>query len=52
MDIYDDADWTEMDIADLKAAIQSGPLNSRRLHNSSAAPTALTMSRGNAQSWD
>jgi hypothetical protein len=24
MDIYDGADWTEMDIADLKAAIESG----------------------------
>ena len=24
MDIYDEADWTEMDIEDLKAAIESG----------------------------
>jgi hypothetical protein len=24
MDTYDDADWTEMDIEDLKAAIESG----------------------------
>ncbi len=24
MDIYDDADWTEMDIEDLKAAIEFG----------------------------
>jgi hypothetical protein len=24
MDIYDDTDWTEMDIEDLKAAIDSG----------------------------
>jgi hypothetical protein len=24
MDIYDGADWTEMDIDDLKAAIESG----------------------------
>ena len=24
MDIYDDADWTEMDIDDLKAAIEGG----------------------------
>ena len=24
MDIYDGADWTEMDIEDLKAAIESG----------------------------
>jgi hypothetical protein len=24
MDIYDEADWTEMDIDDLRAAIESG----------------------------
>jgi hypothetical protein len=24
MDIYDEADWSEMDIEDLKAAIESG----------------------------
>ena len=27
MDIYDGADWTEMDIDDLKAAIESGKLD-------------------------
>lgn len=51
MDIYDGADWTGMDIDDLKAAIEVG----RSIEEAAqffAAPTASRTSRGNAKSWD
>jgi hypothetical protein len=50
MDIYDGADWTEMDIDDLKAAIEVGP-RSRKRRNFCAAPIASTTSPANAKSW-
>ena len=51
MDIYDGADWTEMDIDDLKAAIEGGP-QLKKPRNFSAAPTASRTSRANAKSLD
>ena len=55
MDIYDDADWTEMDIDDLKAAIEGGGPRLKKPRNFSAAPTASRTSRtsrANAKSLD
>jgi hypothetical protein len=48
-DIYDGADWTDMDIDDLKAAIEGGAsIEDAVLF--SAAPTASMTSRANARS--
>jgi hypothetical protein len=44
MDIYDGADWTEMDIDDLKAALKAGPRSGKPL-SFFAAQTASTTSR-------
>jgi hypothetical protein len=50
MDIYDGANWTEMDIDDLKAEIEHGA-RSRKPHGSSAVPIASTTSPASAKSW-
>ena len=50
MDIYDEAEWTEMDIEDLRAAIEGGP-RSRKRPIYYAAPTASKRWRANAPSW-
>jgi hypothetical protein len=47
MDIYDGADWTEMDIEDLKAAIENG-CSIEEAAEYRAAPTVSMTSRANA----
>jgi hypothetical protein len=51
MDVCDGANWTEMDIEDLKSATDSG-CSIEEAPYFFAAPIASTRSRRNAQSWD